>query len=188
VVLTIDGEEHDINEMIMLEYGVYEISVTRDGFVPFTQDVTIDSANHEITVVLEEIILTQNVTIITVPTGARIYVDYEYMGLSPISLELEQRRHTVTTALEGYESTTSDIWVTENPGPPITWVLPPVATQTQQDTGPTPPPQPQMATPEPVSTPTPMPGPTPTPTPFHPASPTPSPLYPEISPSPSPAS
>ncbi|MDR2183769.1 MAG: PEGA domain-containing protein [Clostridiales bacterium] len=165
--LTIDGEAHLANSMIMLDYGTYTVSVTRQGFVPFTQEITIDSANHEITVVLEEIILTQNVTIITVPAGARIYLDYQYVGLSPVSMELEQRRYTATTALEGFLSTTTDIWVTENQ-PPITWVLPPDPNF--------------MATPMPTPTPPPTYQPTPTPTP----SPPPQELYPEISPSPSP--
>ena len=159
VSLTIDGEVQLTNSMIMLEYGTYTVSVTRDGFVPFVQEVTIDSANHEITVVLEEIIRTQNLTLTTSPPGARMYLDGEYIGLSPVTLELELRRYSVTMALEGFVGGTTDIWVTEEQ-PIFSWWL-------QNDPN---------FTPQ-----TPM----PTPPPYQPT-PSPTPLYPEVSPSPTP--
>jgi len=160
VSLTIDGEEHLTNYMIMLEYGTYTVSVTREGFVPFIQEVTIDSANHEITVVLEEIIHTQNVTLTTSPPGARMYLDGEYVGLSPVNMELELRRYSVTMALQGFVGGSTDIWVTENT-PIFSWWL-------QNDPG--------FVPQYPGQTPSPAPGPTPAP-----------PLYPDVAPSPSPS-
>jgi len=169
VNLTIDGAVQLTNSMIMLDYGTYTVSVTRDGFTPFMQEVTIDSANHEITVVLEEIIRTQNVTLTTSPPGARMYVDGQYVGLSPVSIELELRRHSVTMALEGFVGGATDIWVTEDQ-PIFSWWL-------QQDPN-------FQATPTPWPTPTPQTY-QPTPTPEPEETPPPA-LYPEVSPSPSP--
>ena len=160
VTLTIDGEVHLTNAMIMLDYGTYTVSVTREGFTSFEQEVTIDSANHEITVVLEEIIRTQNVTLTTSPPGARMYLDGEYVGLSPITLELEHRRHSVTMALQGFVGGATDIWVTDD-STIFSWWL-------QTDPGFVP----QYPTPTPQTY-----QPTPTPQP---------PLYPEVSPSPTP--
>jgi hypothetical protein len=156
VNLTIDGEIHLTNSMIILDYGTYLVSVTREGFVPFEQEITIDSANHEITVALEEIIHTQNVTLITSPAGARMYLDGQYVGLSPVSIELELRRYSVTMALQGFVGGTSDIWVTEE-RPVFSWSL-------QADPGfvpvsPTP-------TPTPALYPEVSPAPSPSPSPF----------------------
>ena len=162
VTLTIDGEIQLTNSMIVLDYGTYMVSVTREGFVPFEREVTIgsaDGANHEITVVLEEIIRARNVTLTTSPTGARIYLDGQYVGLSPVSLELELGRYTVAYALEGFIGGASDIWISseeEQPMQPLfSWWL-------QSD--------PNFIS----STPTPQPTPAPA-------------LYPEVSPSPSPS-
>ena len=160
VNLTIDGEIHLTNAMIILDYGTYTVSVTREGFVPFEQEITIDSANHEITVVLEEIIRTQNVTLTTSPPGARMYLDGQYVGLSPVSVELELRRYSVTMALQGFVGGTSDIWVTEDQ-PIFSWWL-------QADPGFVP----VSPTPQPAYQPTPTPAPA---------------LYPDVSPVPSPS-
>jgi len=165
VDLRIDGEIQLTNTMLTLEFGIHTVSVTRNGFVPFEQEVTIDSANHEITVVLEEIIRTQNVTLTTSPPGARMYLDGQFVGLSPVSMELELRRHTVTMALEGFVGGASDIWVTEDQYIYSWWL--------QSDPN-------FMGTPMPTPTPPPPADPNPTPTP-------PPPLYPDVSPSPSPS-
>ena len=161
VTFTIDGEVHLTNVMIMLDYGTYTISVTREGFTSFEQEVTIDSANHEITVVLEQIIRTQNVTLTTSPPGARMYLDGEYVGLSPITLELELNRwFNVTFALAGFVGGSTDIFNTEDQ-PIRSWWL-------QTDPGFVP--RYPTATPPPAQQPT----------------PSPQPLYPEVSPSPTP--
>ena len=153
VTLRIDGEIQLTNHMIILDYGTYTVSVTREGFAPFEQEVTIDSANHQITVVLEEIIRTQNITLTTSPPGARMYLDGQYVGLSPVSIELELRRYTVTMALDGFIGGSADIWVTEEQ-PIFSWWL-------QNDPSfvpfsPTPSPQPTMP-PETEASPTPSP-------------------------------
>lgn len=121
--LRIDGEYQLTNEVIMLDYGTYSISVTREGFIPFEAEVTIDSANHEITVSLEQFIQTRNVVINSSPQGARVYLDDEYMGVSPVSVELQFRRYTVTLALEGFIGVSPDIWVTDTSPAVHTFVL-----------------------------------------------------------------
>ena len=126
VTLTIDNQTHPINQPIILDYGDYNISVTRDGFVPFVQDITILEANHELTVSLEEVINTSNIIITTAPLGARVYLDGEYQGMSPVSLNLEHRRYTLTFAMEGFETGSQDIWVTEETTSPQSFGLIPI--------------------------------------------------------------
>ncbi|MCL2375900.1 MAG: PEGA domain-containing protein [Defluviitaleaceae bacterium] len=117
VTLTINGEAHITNTLIILEHGTYTVSVTRDGFMPFSRDinVTASSPNHEMHVALQEIIIpTQNITITTSPPGARIYIDGAHLGLSPVSTLLEFGSYTVTMILEGYMGGNSNITVAGN--------------------------------------------------------------------------
>jgi len=115
VILTINGEAHMANTLILLENGTYTVSVTRDGFMPFTREITINSNSHEMTVVLQEIvILRQNITITTSPPGARIYVDGTYLGLSPVPVALEHGTYTITMMLEGYMGGNTNITVAGN--------------------------------------------------------------------------
>jgi len=114
-MLTIDGRIHPTNQPVVLEFGTHSITVEREGFVPFNQDVTISAASpaQEITVVLEEIVLTRNVIIITSPPGARVYLDGTYMGIAPVGAYLEYRRYSLSLALDGFVDVSLDIWVTE---------------------------------------------------------------------------
>jgi len=112
-VLTIDGEVRLTNETIALEFGTYTVSVQREGFVPFSQDVEIGGTPVELNVSLAEMVRTRNIMIITSPPGARVYLDGEFMGISPVAATMEMRRYSLSLALAGFVGVSLDVWITE---------------------------------------------------------------------------
>ena len=124
-VVTIDGIVHLPNEVIMLEPGEYTLAVTMDGYEPFEQQIVVDAPQHVFPVALTAIVASRNVIIATMPTGVRVYLDGAYVGLSPVQLNLDYGRYTLTFAREGYLGTPIDLWITEQTGPQVTFVLQP---------------------------------------------------------------
>jgi len=115
-ILTIDGRNHPTNQPVVLDFGTYELSVEREGYIPFHQEITISATApaQEMDVTLEEMILTRNVILITSPPGGRVYLDGAYVGMAPVGVYLEHRRYAVNLTLPGFVDVNLDIWVTED--------------------------------------------------------------------------
>ena len=123
-VLTINGEVFPTNSPILLEHGTYTIVVERDGFESFSQEITIGSEGLEISVRLAEIVRSRNIVIQTRPAGARVYLDDEYIGISPVGVYLELRRYNVRFTMPGFVPTPNiQIWITETTENPISFPL-----------------------------------------------------------------
>jgi len=90
------------------------VSVTREGFVPFSQEVEIGNTPVELAVSLTEMIRTRNIMLITSPPNARVYLDGEFVGLSPAAVTMEYRRYSLSLALAGFIGVSLDIWITED--------------------------------------------------------------------------
>jgi len=112
-VLTVDGVTHPANEPISLEFGTHTVVVAREGFETYTREVEVDSELVEISVALTEIIRTRNIMLLTAPPGARVYLDGDFMGTSPVAVTMEYRRYTLNLALAGYVGVGMDVWITE---------------------------------------------------------------------------
>jgi hypothetical protein len=67
-------------------------------------------------------------TIRSEPDGARVYVDGDYRGETPLTIELEKRTHRVRLEKEGFEPRTSHVSVKTNDDPLVFWFIGQIAT------------------------------------------------------------
>ncbi|MCL2416052.1 MAG: PEGA domain-containing protein [Defluviitaleaceae bacterium] len=122
--LTVDGQAHPIGQQISLEYGNYAIHVEAEGFHPFEREVAVGSQGIIVNVELEEIINRRNIIITTNPPDVRIYIEGEFVGISPIQAEFTFGVHQIVVAREGYEGGPVTITVTEDSRHPHIELLP----------------------------------------------------------------
>jgi hypothetical protein len=111
--LHIDDRWHPVNEAIYLDFGTHTLIVEAPGYMPFMQEVEIGPAPQEITVNLTAQVITRNVIISTNPNAVRVYIDEEFMGLTPLSIDLSLGRHEITLERTGWIGATTSIAVTD---------------------------------------------------------------------------
>lgn len=100
--LTINGETKNPLEPVVLKYGEYKIAVEKDGFNKYEKTVNLETSKLEIDVVLEKILKASEVTITTTPDGASVYVDNQYVGISPLTVPVSYGSHMITIRKDGY--------------------------------------------------------------------------------------
>ena len=133
-VLTIDDEIFEANEIIPLDYGTYFITVEREGFITFEEEIVIDSPEMEIVVVLEPIeaeeetypgqdddadpsqpsAQSRHVAFTTNPPGARIYLNGHFIGVSPVEVPLQFGLYDLVATRPGYSQEAMRINVSDH--------------------------------------------------------------------------
>lgn len=126
-VLKIAGEKKDYSELVPLEYGVYKVVVTADGYQNYEDNITVDSLLKSVEISLEKDGETEtageeteedkndtsedsedtseetgNKVKITAPEGFEVYFDGEYKGVAPVNFRKVSGSHTVTLRKDGY--------------------------------------------------------------------------------------
>ncbi|MCL2621324.1 MAG: PEGA domain-containing protein [Defluviitaleaceae bacterium] len=124
-ILHIGDRWHPVNEAISLEFGEHELRLEAIGYHPVYQTLTIGSEPQEITINLEVVARTRNAIITTSPSEVRIYLDDQFRGLTPLSIELELGRYSLTLEREGFLSTTTTIHITEDGNTIFSYILAP---------------------------------------------------------------
>lgn len=119
--LYIDGEEVDTSLPVTLEYGIHQMIAKAEGYVTVTRYLKVAeaSAGIDITLELEEADEDDEDTTVSSgdavttgypqvyidsPVGAEVYVDGNYVGISPVSFKKEEGTHVITFRLSGYET------------------------------------------------------------------------------------
>lgn len=122
--LYIDGQEVDASGPVNLEYGLHQMIARADGYQSITSYIRVGQASAGIDVVLEkvddgeddeeededhkddEVDLSTSYykVFIEAPEGAEIYVDGNYVGISPCAFKKESGTHIVTLRKTGYET------------------------------------------------------------------------------------
>jgi len=114
----VNGERKNYGEAILLEYGTYEVTLSKDGYESFTKNVTIDKSAVSVEINLEE---KQSVKMgkLLIETGdvtdAKAYVDNVYIGDTPLELKVAYGEHRVTVKKDGYEDFSLSVNIDENP-------------------------------------------------------------------------
>jgi hypothetical protein len=121
----IDERWYALNEAVSLEYGSYTMTITAPGHQTFEQTIQITAEPQELTPTLIAITHTRSITIGTSPTEVRVYIDGEFKGLTPLTLELELRRHSLRLERMGFIGSTTDIHITETSLPTLNYILAP---------------------------------------------------------------
>lgn len=97
--------------------GTHTVQVKLDGYEPFRTEVTINPGEKQVVTVGLAAIPGQ-LQILSIPVGARVYVDDQFKGNAPVKLEkVDPGTLRVRVEMEGYESMARDVEVrTGQPG------------------------------------------------------------------------
>lgn len=118
--LYIDGAKTDASEPVSLEYGLHQLIARADGYQSITQYIKVAQESAGINVVLdadtgteeEESSTSSSSSVdtttdyykvyIDAPEGAEIYLDGNYVGISPCSFKKTEGSHVITLRKTGY--------------------------------------------------------------------------------------
>jgi hypothetical protein len=115
--LYVDGTETDASEPVTLEYGIHQLIVKADGYKSVTQYIRVGQASVGVNVVLESVTAdeseesSEEVTDVSTsyykvhvdaPENAEVYLDGNYVGISPCSFKKEAGAHVITLRKTGY--------------------------------------------------------------------------------------
>ncbi|MGN0168064.1 MAG: PEGA domain-containing protein [Acetatifactor sp.] len=116
----IDGSQADISGPVSLEYGLHQMIARAEGYQSITQYIRVGQESAGINVVLEpnaaeeeeesstdSSVVTDTTTdyyrvYIDAPEGAEVYLDGNYVGISPCSFKKTEGSHVVTLRKTGY--------------------------------------------------------------------------------------
>jgi len=103
-IIMLDGAEHPPEEPILLTYGNYHFKLTKDGYLPWEETVTINEPIVVIDANLKEEVQLSRFTINSYPAGAEIYVDNSYVGVTPLTISVEYGLRSIVARIPGYKS------------------------------------------------------------------------------------
>jgi hypothetical protein len=121
--LHIGDRWYPVNEELLLDFGVYELRLEAPGHAVHERQIEIVEGHQEISINLSNLVQTAAVTISTSPQDVRVYLDGEFRGLTPLFLELEVRRYSLSLQRTGFIGTTTNIWITEDGPNTFTYLL-----------------------------------------------------------------
>lgn len=121
--LYIDGTKADASSPVSLEYGLHQLIARADGYQSITQYIRVGQESAGINVVLDpneseteegsrsEASASSSETTVTTsyyqvhidaPEGAEVYLDGNYVGISPCSFRKSEGSHVITLRKTGY--------------------------------------------------------------------------------------
>jgi len=145
--VNIDGEEVDISKEVELTYGIHRISLEAEGYEPLTKYIQVGSAYASISFTLEaeeeeteeendsesskdnadsnesaevEDAVTGNRVYIDGPQGVEVYLDGNYIGISPVNFKKVAGSHTITLRKAGYQAKSYTVYLYDD-GQDITY-------------------------------------------------------------------
>jgi hypothetical protein len=117
--LSVNGEVKLTTEPLVLEYGTYNFRVSKEGYEDVAQDVIVKAENVKLDITLKELQKTSKVGLLTIDTGtvtgASVYVDNAYLGITPLNVKVEYGEHRVTVKKDGYTDIGVAVTINEQP-------------------------------------------------------------------------
>jgi hypothetical protein len=114
---------NDPSQPILLEYGAYNMRITKVGFYPHQQDIVIDRPVIRVSVDLEHETLREWISVFTLPTGAEISINGVLVGSSPGDFELEHGTHQIFARRSGFRDEWANIVVGPNTSRSVTIIM-----------------------------------------------------------------
>lgn len=105
--ITLNGASHGVTPATIDEVpeGTALLALRLDGHRPFSENLTL-SAGQEAQITAELEPIPASLRIVTIPIGARVYVNNQFQGKSPVSLhDLTPGEYRIRGELPGYEPT-----------------------------------------------------------------------------------
>ncbi len=100
--IQINNTNYPIDQPIILDFGKYTLKVTKEGYLPFSQDITVDKPAINIEAELKEEVKMSTLTVSTQPEGAEVYIDNGLVGISPVTELVPLGKHLITVKKNGY--------------------------------------------------------------------------------------
>lgn len=147
--VNIDGEAVDISQEVELTYGIHRISLEAEGYQSLTKYIQVGSAYASISFTLEaedeeeteeesedskdnkdsennnessevENAVTGNRVYIDGPQDVEVYLDGNYIGISPVNFKKVTGSHTITLRKTGYQAKSYTVYLYDD-GQDITY-------------------------------------------------------------------
>lgn len=141
----VDGEAVDISQEVELTYGIHKISLEAEGYEPLTKYIQVGSEYASLSFTLEESegeeeekddssestesssdvsevenAVTGNRVYIDGPQDVEVYLDGNYIGVSPVNFKKVTGSHTITLRKSGYQAKSYTIYLYDD-GQDITY-------------------------------------------------------------------
>lgn len=117
----IDGSKVDISEPVSLMYGIHQMIARAEGYQSITQYIRVAQESAGINVVLDANVSEEEESTsesessvatttdyykvyVDAPEGAEVYLDGNYVGISPCSFKKTAGTHVITLRKTGYET------------------------------------------------------------------------------------
>lgn len=115
--LLVDGRPSDYSRLVMLSKGQHTITVQKEGYKEYTQQIQVNQAQQDYQINLERAGL-QVLTVITEPAGADVYIDGIKAGTTGPNGTAEIYRYPgtyeMTVLKSGYRSTSRTVTLRQN--------------------------------------------------------------------------
>jgi len=127
-VMYVDGKMVDFTELISLEYGIHQVTVSATGYDTITRYVNVKEDTATLSIILDkqekeekEEEETKSATdgyylYISAPTNVEVYIDNIYIGLSPIVVKKTSGSHVVTLRKSGYTTRSYTLSIQDEEG------------------------------------------------------------------------
>lgn len=122
--LYVDGAEIDASQPVSLSYGIHQVIARADNYQSITTYLKVGQASAGIDIVLEPVDSDEEEedddsessentidassdyykVYVEAPEGAEVYVDGNYIGISPVNFKKEEGSHVITLRKSGYET------------------------------------------------------------------------------------
>lgn len=122
--LYVDGAEIDAGQPVSLSYGIHQVIARAENYQSITTYLKVGQASAGIDIVLEPVesdddekdkdSQQSDTTIdassdyykvyVEAPEGAEVYLDGNYIGISPVNFKKEEGSHVITLRKSGYET------------------------------------------------------------------------------------
>ncbi|MCR5716974.1 MAG: PEGA domain-containing protein [Lachnospiraceae bacterium] len=141
--LYIDGEKADASKPVTLSYGIHQLIIRAEGYQTVTQYLNVGQASAGVDIELQKkemdteessestensdvsgndtsgtttdtISTTSYYVSITAPSDVEVYLDGNYVGLSPCEFKKEAGLHTILLRKSGYQSKTYTVQIDED--------------------------------------------------------------------------
>ncbi len=89
-------------EPLKLQYGAYTIRAEKEGYSPFTAQISINSPQSSVDINLEKIEKMGEINISSSPDGAEVFINNALVGYTPLKYKLPQGVHTIVLKKDGY--------------------------------------------------------------------------------------
>jgi len=107
--ITINGNTHRADEPLILDHGRYDLVVSREGFITYERTFEFNSPTLDISVNLERDVEMVSFSVFTSNAitgepllGARLYMNNEFIGLTPFTALVEEGSHMLSVRKDGF--------------------------------------------------------------------------------------